>query len=555
MTLKTTQATRASLEHVQMQAKLSELEAATPGMLHVIRRDGRLADYDDTRIATAMKKAYIATKGNDAANAESIQKTVEMLTLEITARLEQRWPEGGTVHIEAIQDLVELALMRAGEHQVARSYVLYREERRRLREQTALGAQAETFNLQVTLDDGSQTALDIEWLARLAIEACQGIDGVAPTQIIEDTRNNLFDGVKLSDVYQALTMSARTLIENEPNYTYVTARLLLQKLYREALDALHIGESYDGSNLAEAYPMAFKAFIKQGIEKELLHPTLNDFDLNKLGAAIKVDRDKQFAYLGIQTLYDRYFIHDKEKRIELPQVFFMRVAMGLAHCEGDAKNERAIEFYELFSNFDFMSSTPTLFNSGTLRPQLSSCFLSTVPDDLAGIYDAIKDNAMLSKYAGGLGNDWTPVRGMGSHIKSTNGKSLGIIPFLKVMESTTIAVNQSGKRKGSGCVYLESFHYDVPEFLELRKNTGDERRRTPDINTANWIPDLFMRRLHEKENWTLFSPDDVPDLHELYGTAFEEAYLAYEDKALKGEIRSHTMPATQLRLKKLSMLL
>ncbi|NKB46406.1 MAG: ribonucleoside-diphosphate reductase subunit alpha, partial [Legionellales bacterium] len=295
--------------------------------------------------------------------------------------------------------------------------------------------------------------------------------------------------------------------------------------------------------------------IQQGITLDILNPRLPEvFDLEQLGRALRPERDLQFTYLSLQTLYDRYFIHNHQTRYELPQAFFMRVAMGLA-LEEDRPTERAIEFYLLLSSFDYMSSTPTLFNSATLRSQLSSCFLTTVPDNLAGIYSAIKDNALLSKFAGGLGNDWTPVRAIGSHIQGTNGQSLGVIPFLNVADATTIAVNQGGKRKGALCAYLETWHLDIEEFLELRKNTGDERRRTHDTNTANWIPDLFMQRMFEDGEWTLFSPDEVPDLHDLYGQAFTQAYTRYEALATRGEIKNFKkISAVKLWRKMLSLL-
>lgn len=523
-------------------------------LLRVIRRDGNVVAYDDTRIATAMKNAFAAVEGNEAINADRIHNAVLEMTRSITERLENRWPTGGTIHIEAIQDLVELALMRAGEHKIARSYVLYREEHRKARQQKTHDTAIEEHPIRVTLDDGSTSMLDMSWLANLAIDACHGLTDVAPTRIIEDTRNNLFDGVALKDVYKALVMSARSQVETEPNYTYVTSRLLLQDVYRETLDALHITYDFSKQSIETLYPTAFKAYIEQGVAHEHLSPLLKEFDLDRLAKALKSERDLDFTYLSLQTLYDRYFIHHNNQRIELPQVFFMRVAMGLAHCEGDARNEWAIKFYDLLSSFDYMSSTPTLFNSGTCRPQLSSCFLTTVPDDLDGIYSAIKDNALLSKYAGGLGNDWTSVRGLGAHIKGTNGKSLGVVPFLNVADATAVAVNQGGKRKGAVCAYLESWHMDIEEFLDLRKNTGDERRRTHDMNTANWIPDLLMERVFENKDWTLFSPNEVPDLHDLYGDDFKKAYVAYEAQAAQGEIRSKTIPAVKLWRKMLGML-
>ena len=316
-------------------------------------------------------------------------------------------------------------------------------------------------------------------------------------------------------------MTARTLVEQEPNYTYVTARILLDNIRTESLTYLGMQKQATQKKCKKLYPQAFRNFLAKGVENEILNPELLGNGYRKTGEAIDPSRDNLFTYLGLQTLYDRYFIHDTEVRYELPQVFFMRVSMGLALRE-EKREERAIEFYNLLSSFDYMSSTPTLFNSGTKHSQLSSCYLTTVPDDLHGIYGAIQDNAMLSKWAGGLGNDWTPVRGLGSQIKGTNGKSQGVVPFLKVVNDTAVAVNQGGKRKGAVCSYLETWHIDIEEFVELRKNTGDDRRRTHDMNTANWVPDLFLKRVSEDKKWTLFTPSDTPDLHDLYGMDFEK---------------------------------
>ncbi len=518
------------------------------GTLRVIRRNGNTTGYDANRIMIAMKKAFLAVEGNDVIHADRIQKTVEQLTAQINESFMRRFAAEGIIHIESIQDQVELALMRAGEQKVARAYVLYREARHQERLAQSIKLPELVSSIKVTLADGSQAPLDSQWLKRIIEQACFGVSEVSALPIFEDVQKNLFHGVAIKDIYKALVMSARTLVETEPNYSLVTARLLLHDIYAETSQTLNV--PMDGA----WYSACFKAFIQQGIQEELLHTNMQEFDLDQLSQALDIERDMSFNYLGLQTLYDRYFIHRKGQRMELPQVFFMRVAMGLAHCEGAQRNDRAIEFYNLLSSFDFMSSTPTLFNSGTRRSQLSSCFLSTVPDDLDGIYSAIKDNALLSKYAGGLGNDWTPVRAMGAHIKGTNGKSLGVVPFLNVADATAVAVNQGGKRKGALCSYLETWHMDIEEFLELRKNTGDERRRTHDMNTANWIPDLFMKRVFEKQDWTLFSPDETRDLHDLFGDAFEKAYIGYEKRAKSGEIRSRTIPALTLWRKMLGLL-
>lgn len=529
------------------------LNQTAPGHIKVIRRNGTVTPFDANKIAVAMTKAFLAVEGEIAVGSSRIHDKVAHLSQKIADTFHRRLHSGGTINIEEIQDQVELELMRAGEYKVAKSYVLYREERRRAREQAqqAATAAATEKSLHVTTADGTIKALDIEALHAQVARACANLSDVSPTHIIDDVKRNLFDRVPEAEVNKALVMSARILIEKEPNYTYVAARLLLDDLHQEAYQFLRLPQPGTGPI---AYTDYMAAYLQAGIDRELLDPKLQSFDLAQLCAAIQPERDLQFTYLGLQTLYDRYFIHADGARFELPQAFFLRVAMGLA-IEEKEKEKRAIEFYHLLSSFDFMSSTPTLFNAGTLRPQLSSCYLTTVPDDLDGIYGAIKDNALLSKYAGGLGNDWTNVRAMGAHIKGTNGKSLGVVPFLNVANATAVAVNQGGKRKGAVCAYLEVWHKDIEEFLELRKNTGDERRRTHDMNTANWIPDLFMQRVAENQEWTLFSPDEVPDLHDLYGKAFNAAYVAYEAKAAQGEIKNaKKISAVSLWRKMLTML-
>lgn len=530
------------------------IQATEPGHIKVIRRNGKVTPYDGSKIGIAMTKAFLAVEGGNAAASSRIHDTVNRLTRQISDTFQRRMPTGGTIHIEDIQDQVELALMRDGQHKVARAYVLYREERRRARTAEAQQAAAQAEVLQVTMPNGQRQPLDIERLKTVVNEACQGLTDVNAAGIIEDTLRNLYDGVPLAEVNKALTMSTRPLVEKEPNYTYVAARLLLDDLRSEALRFLNLTDSATYAEMAACYPEYFQRFLEKAIELKLLDSRLLEFDLTKIKQALKPERDLNYTYLGLQTLYDRYFLHSKGTRFELPQAFLMRVAMGLA-IEEKNRTERAIEFYNLISSQAYMTSTPTLFNSGTLRPQLSSCFLTTVPDDLDAIFSAIKDNALLSKFAGGLGNDWTPVRAMGARIKGTNGKSQGVMPFLKVANDTLVAVNQGGKRKGAGCAYLETWHLDIEEFLEARKNTGDERRRTHDMNTANWVPDLFIQRVEENGDWTLFSPDDAPDLHDLYGTAFKVAYEAYEAKAAAGEITNFKkLPAVKLWRKILSML-
>jgi len=519
----------------------------------IIRRNGSVVGFEPTKIAVALTKAFLAVRGGQGAASAAVREQVEKLAASVVSALLRRQPAGGTFHIEEVQDQVELALMRDGAHDVARAYVLYRERRAQERAAKAResGSGAAPAALELTmLEKGSRVPLDLPRIRSLIASACAGLgEYVTADAVLAETVKNLYDGVPLEEVYKSAILAARALIEKDPAYAYVTARMLLHTVRREVLD-----EEVTQEQMATRYADYFPRFIKYGIDAELLDDKLALFNLKKVAQALKPERDLQFNYLGLQTLYDRYFLHHDGRRFELPQAFFMRVAMGLALNEID-REERAIEFYEVLSSFDFMSSTPTLFNSGTRHSQLSSCYLSTVSDDLDGIYEAIKENALLAKYAGGLGNDWTPVRALGSHIKGTNGKSQGVVPFLKVVNDTAVAVNQGGKRKGAVCCYLETWHLDIEEFLELRKNTGDDRRRTHDMNTANWIPDLFMKRVMEGGDWTLFSPSDCPDLHDKTGRAFEQAYLRYEEKAARGELKLfRKMPALQLWRKMLSML-
>ncbi|EKN43984.1 MULTISPECIES: ribonucleoside-diphosphate reductase subunit alpha [Pseudomonas] len=533
-----------------------DLSATAPGQLRVIKRNGTVVAYTDDKITVAITKAFLAVEGGAAAASSRIHDTVARLTEQVTATFKRRMPSGGTIHIEEIQDQVELALMRAGEQKVARDYVIYRDSRAKERAVRAPEDEVQAHpSIRITRADGSFAPLDMGRLNTIVTEACEGLAEVDADLIQNETLKNLYDGVALKDVNTALVMTARTLVEREPNYSFVTARLLMDTLRAEGLSFLQVAESATHHEMADLYAKALPAYVAAGIKYELLNPVLAEFDLEKLGKAINHERDQQFTYLGLQTLYDRYFIHKDGVRFELPQIFFMRVAMGLA-IEEKAREDRAIEFYNLLSSFDYMSSTPTLFNAGTLRPQLSSCYLTTVPDDLSGIYHAIHDNAMLSKFAGGLGNDWTPVRALGSYIKGTNGKSQGVVPFLKVVNDTAVAVNQGGKRKGAVCAYLETWHMDIEEFIELRKNTGDDRRRTHDMNTANWIPDLFMKRVFDDGPWTLFSPSEVPDLHDLTGKAFQERYEYYEALTeYPGKIKLFkTIQAKDLWRKMLSML-
>ena len=542
-------------ENKKINQSIGDLETTAPGKLRVIKRNGKVVAFEDYKIKVAITKAYLANESGNAAASERIHKKVNQLTENIVEVFKRRMPSGGTLHIEEIQDQVELQLMRSEELEVAKSYILYRAGRTQERKKEATSIDIpDTPSINVAKSDGSLVPLDVEKVAGLINDACEGLDEVSVNEVLEEALKNLYDGVSIADMRTSLVMSARTKVEKEPNYSFVTARILMDQIRSEALGFLGVAEESTYQEMEVNYPQAFKAYIDKGIELDILNPELKNFDLDKLGNAINYTRDNQFTYLGLQTLYDRYFIHCNDVRYELPQVFFMRVSMGLA-LEEDNREERAIEFYNLLSSFDYMSSTPTLFNSGTKRPQLSSCYLTTIPDDLDGIFSAMKDNALLSKWAGGLGNDWTPVRAMNSYIKGTNGKSQGVVPFLKVANDTAVAVNQGGKRKGAMCGYLETWHLDIEEFLELRKNTGDERRRTHDMNTANWVPDLFMKRVEQDKNWTLFSPGETSELHDLIGKAFEEKYEEYEEKAKNGEMdQFKSIPAKELWRKMLTML-
>ena len=541
--------------NVQEQTIVNDIETTAPGKLRVIKRNGKVVAFEEDKIKVAVTKAFLATESGNAAASERIHKKVNQISKGIIEVFERRMPSGGTLHIEEIQDQVELQLMRTEELKVARSYILYRAERTQERKKETPEIDIPNRpEINITKSDGTLVPLDIERVAMLINDACDNLEEVSMNEVLEEALKNLYDGVSLADMRTSLVMSARTKVEKEPNYSFVTARILMDQIRSEALSFLCLADEATYDEMEGYYPKALNAYIDKGIELDILDPVLKTFDLEKMGAALDHTRDNQFTYLGLQTLYDRYFIHSDDTRYELPQVFFMRVAMGLA-VEEENREDRAIEFYKLLSSFDYMSSTPKLFNSGTKRPQLSSCYLTTIPDDLDGIFGAMKDNALLSKWAGGLGNDWTSVRAMNSYIKGTNGKSQGVVPFLKVANDTAVAVNQGGKRKGAMCAYLETWHLDIEEFLELRKNTGDERRRTHDMNTANWVPDLFMKRVEQGKNWTLFSPGETPELHDLIGKEFEEKYEEYERKAQAGEMDQHkSIPAKELWRKMLTML-
>jgi len=525
-----------SMEPLSGQLSLNGVDPLQGREFTVRKRDGHSESFNEERIRLAVESAFKADR--DIPSDYPLPPEEHAAALSVTAavvqRLFSRALRGEELQIERIQDAVEEALMVQGHVQVARRYIIYREDRRKaraLRGDRDLTGQVQA-ELHVTLRDGSREVLEPQRIRRTLIRACRGFeDRCDAREMADETMRNLYHGVRIDEIEKAMIFAAKSRIELDPAYGYVTARLLLEVIYRETLPGF---EHYHDVTVAHATRL--KAYLEEGIAAGRLTPDLLGYDLEKIAAALKPERDLQFNYMGLQTIYDRYLIHIGGRRIESPQFFWMRVCLGLALNEGEQKNERAIEFYELLSSFLFTSSTPTLFNSGTLHPQLSSCYLTTVMDDLDHIFKCVSDDAKLSKWAGGLGNDWTNVRATGSLIKGTNGESQGVIPFLKVANDTAVAVNQGGKRKGAMCAYLETWHLDIEDFLELRKNVGDERRRTHDMNTANWIPDLFMKRVKENAQWTLFSPSDVPDLHDLYGRAFEERYCEYEAMVDRGEI-------------------
>lgn len=519
------------------------------------KRDGKIVSFKPEKITDAIAKAFRAS--NNGILTEELLIKARAISDCLVNDVRTLWPDGRCISIEEIQDLAEKQLMKAGFFEVARRYIVYREKHARIRREEALN---NLSNADSTYDwvkgifyktkEGSEKSIDIKEIRFQIDTCCQGLDNVNSDHLLRESVKNYYNGITEEQIINANILVAKSFVEREPNYTFVAARLLLLKEYREALQKETSFES-----IKMDYPTYFSEYIHKAVELELLGPDILQYNLKKLGAAIKPKRDFLFRYLGLQTLYDRYFLHWNERRLELPQIFWMRVAMGLAKNEGKQKNEMAIKFYNMLSTFRFVSSTPTLFNSGTHHSQLSSCFLTTIDDDLHHIFKCVTDDALMSKWSGGLGNDWTNIRAMGSRIKGTNGKSQGVIPFLKVANDTALAVNQGGKRKGAMCAYLESWHLDIEEFLELRKNTGDDRRRTHDMHTANWIPDLFMKRVKENADWTLFSPNDVPDLHHIYGQAFEKRYCEYENQAKDGKIKQFkTIPAVTLWRKMLNML-
>ncbi|QVE49305.1 ribonucleoside-diphosphate reductase subunit alpha [Chlamydia crocodili] len=521
--------------------------------ISVIRRDGNSVRFNPMKISAALEKAFRSTQKITDIPLQEILSEINELTNKIVEEILAVCSPEQTIDIEAIQDIVEKQLMVVGYYDVAKNYILYREARSRIRENKQnITTQEESIEevYDVVKSDGTTYQISKPQLTNKFVWACQRFpETTDPHTLASMAFANFYSGIKESEIVLACIMAARANIEKEPDYAYVAAELLTDVVYQETM-----GKSATDSSLVEAQKQCFKNYILNG-EKYRLNPRLKEYDLDALAEALDISRDRLFSYMGVQNLYDRYFNQHEGRRLETAQIFWMRVSMGLALNEGEDKTSWAITFYNLLSTFRYTPATPTLFNSGMRHSQLSSCYLSTVQDDLAHIYKVIADNAMLSKWAGGIGNDWTGVRATGSLIKGTNGKSQGVIPFIKVANDTAIAVNQGGKRKGAMCVYLEIWHLDYEDFLELRKNTGDERRRTHDINTASWIPDLFFKRLEQKGTWTLFSPDDVPGLHEAYGFEFDKLYEEYERKIDTGEIKLYKkIPTEDLWRKMLSML-
>lgn len=516
--------------------------------LMVTKRTGEVVDFDATRIKNAIHKAILST--NSTVASDVIDKIVDDVAIEVKTRFNEFFP-----NVENIQDIVEKHLIKNGLYELSKEYILYRARRNEERQQEKQKNMEKSVlgKLTVQKRDGRMVLFNVQKVKDSLRRASRGHESVITEEVlsmlVKEVVKNLYDGVKTSEIDNALVLGTTAFIERDPAYNAMSARLFLQKTYKEVM-----GESVREATLQEAYRAAFLNGIKVGVAKKRIDPRMLEFDLEQLADAIDIQQDLIFDYLGVKTLYDSYFLKIDGSMLELPQTFWMRVAMGLSLLEQD-KNKKALEFYRLLSSMRFVSSTPTLFHAGLTHAQLSSCYLSTVDDDLTHIFKVFSDNAQLSKWSGGIGNDWTYIRATGAKVKKTQIESQGVIPFLKIANDIVMAVNLSGKRRGGTCAYLETWHLDVEEFLDLRKNTGDERRRTHDMNTANWIPDLFMKRVINDENWTLFSPDEVPDLHDLYGRKFEKRYMEYEEMARNGKLRKHKVVSAQKLWKKmLSML-
>ena len=513
--------------------------------LLVVKRSGEIVEFDPDRIKNAIEAAINA--GDEGFDLSSVPEIVDGVHQELSDRFTEFYP-----NVENIQDIVEKHLIRSDMFTVARRYIIYRAERSREREKLKenISKKAELGKLKITKSDGKTVLFNPQKIRETISRVCSKYpDTTSVDSIAKELNRNIFDGASTSDLERALLLASTAFIERDPDYSKVSAGFFMQRLYKEGM-----GVSVNEHTLEDEYRKTFISGIALGVENKYLDEKLLDFDLEKLSLAIDIERDSLFEFLGIQTLYERYLQKHEEKRFELPQAFWMRVAMGLAFNENN-KEARAIEFYNVLSKMQFVSSTPTLFHSGTPHPQLSSCYLTTVSDDLSHIFKCIGDNAQLSKWSGGLGNDWSNIRGTGSHIKSTNVESQGVVPFLKIANDVTVAINRSGKRRGATCAYLETWHLDIEDFLDLRRNTGDDRRRTHDMNTSNWIPDLFMKRVETDDDWTLFSPEEVGDLHDSFGKKFEDLYTNYERMTNTGEIKKFKkIPAKELWRKMLTRL-
>lgn len=511
------------------------------------KRNGALVTFDAKKITDAMRKAFVET------GVSVIETKLLEITNAVVLALEEKFVDN-VPDVEEVQDVVEQAIMAEGFFDVAKAYILYRGERKKIRTEEVL-QKIEARSLSVTKRSGQKEVFDSGKIKKTITYFVRGFENdIDVDAIVRQCENEVYDGIHTEEVMREIIMVARSMIEIDPGYSKLAARLLLHIAYGDVIGR----DIFDPSNIQELHSMTFAKNLKRGVEIGRLNPQLLDFDLDRLGKYMDLSRDDLFAYLGLQTLYDRYFVrdHDQKRILETPQMFWMRVAMGTALNEKKEDREKqAEEFYDIMSKFLYTPSTPTLFHAGAVKPQLSSCYLNTVPDALDGIFKNYADNAQLSKWSGGIGTDWTNIRGTGSFIQGTGVESQGVIPFLKIANDVTVAINRSGRRRGAACVYLETWHYDILDFLELRKNTGDERRRTHDMDTANWIPDLFMKRVRDGLDWTLFSPDETPDLHDLYGKKFDEKYAEYEKMADEGKMKLwKRMPAKELWKKMLVML-
>jgi len=541
-------------DYIIYRDKHKTLREDSPQNLKLLRHDGMVVRFNPMKVASALEAAFCRSRHPKSSSPLEMLPKINHLTKQVVERAYSHVKKGNFLNTSYLEEEIERLLMEEGYFKEAKDYILHKASKQTIKfpdeKKESCKEEDKARGFTVELEDKTRRTLTERHLLQKFTFACRDLEGISPDELLELSLSHFYGGIKEHEVDSALLFAARSKIECDPAYSKVAARLLLDSLYRETLSI-----TAADPNLKEVHREHFKKYLKRAIHIERLSRSLFDFDLDKLAQKMVLERDDLFHYLGLQTLYDRYFIHEEGRRLETPQIFWMRVAMGLSLKEKENKTERAIEFYDLLSQFYFISATPTLFNSGTLHSQLSSCFLSTVQDDLENIFKVISDDAKLSKWAGGIGNDWTSIRATGANIKGTNGKSQGVVPFLKVANDTALAVNQGGKRKGAICAYLEIWHLDFEEFLELRKNTGDDRRRTHDMHTAGWIPDLFMKRVIEEKEWTLFSPSDAPDLHDLYGEAFEKRYLEYERRAIEGEIKLHKqVKALDLWRKMLSML-